>query len=127
MMPMALRVFGRPPALSHPVLTPPMWLFMRGWYHLSHPQQRAAERSLTTLAEVGRWPLLFLYSDADTLVSAAHVEAQIARSRAAGRDVEATRFEGSAHVLHMWKHRRAYFDAVERFAVRCAERIGRSE
>ena len=123
MMPMALRAFGKPAALSNPWLTPPIWLFMRGWYHLSQPQQREAEASLGTIAEAGAWPMLFLYSDADTLVSAAHVEAQIDRSRAAGRDVEAVRFAGSSHVLHMLKHRRRYFEAVAAFV----ERTRRSE
>src|SRR5690606_13709819 len=51
MMPLLLRALGKPPALRRPLLTPPVWAFMRLWYRASPEQQREAERSLTIARE----------------------------------------------------------------------------
>lgn len=110
MMPIVLRALGRPPALSHPLLDPPLRAFMRLWYHVSPLQIRFAERSLDVVRETGRWPILALYSSADTLVSAEHVEAFLAAIR--DRPLRAIRWEDSEHVRHMIVHRREYFAAV---------------
>jgi hypothetical protein len=115
MMPMVLRALKRPPALHHRWLTPPVRAFMRLWYHASPIQRRFAERSLGRVRETGaRWPHLFLYSDADALVPAAYVEAFLDTLD----DAERRRFEGSAHVTHMIRHRDAYFGAVADFLAR---------
>ncbi|HJL17864.1 MAG TPA: DUF829 domain-containing protein [Sandaracinaceae bacterium LLY-WYZ-13_1] len=120
MMPMVLRALGRPPALHHRWLTPPVWAFMRLWYHLSPIQRRAAERSLHVVRAASAWPHLALYSGADALVPVEHVEAFLATLPAVTR----WRFEGSGHVRHMVQHRRAYFEAVGGFLARhaCSDR-----
>lgn len=115
MMPLVMRALGRPPALSHPLLDPPLIAFMRLWYHLSPIQIRQAEESLSIVRETGAFPILALYSDADSLVPARFVEGFLDSLRARGRDVHAVRFERSEHVRHMLAHRHAYFDAVDAF------------
>lgn len=111
MMPMALRALGQPPALESRWLTPPLWLFFRGWYHVSTPQQRQAERSLGIIRD-SRLPMLFLYSDADELVPTSLVEAFIDSLE---HGVEAERFVGSPHVAHMVRHRTRYLEVVREF------------
>ncbi len=113
MMPMVLRSLGRAPEVTHPLLTPPLELFMRGWYHVSPEARDAAERSLRTVREVGDWPLLFLYSTADVLVRARHVEAF--RATLGQRPTRSVRWTDSGHIKHMLTHREAYFDALEAF------------
>lgn len=110
MMPIVLRALRRPPALSHPLLDPPMRAFMRLWYHVSPLQIREAEESLDVVRDTGRWPILALYSSADTLVSAEHVEAFLGSIR--DRTVRRLRWEDSEHVRHMIVHRREYLAAV---------------
>jgi pimeloyl-ACP methyl ester carboxylesterase len=112
MMPMVLRALKRPPALRHPLLTPPVRAFMRLWFHVSVDQRRFAERSLDTVAAVG--PHLLLYSAADELVPVHLVDAFFERLAGAER----RRFESGAHVKLMLEHRRTYFDAVEAFLER---------
>lgn len=114
MMPIVLRALSRPPALTHPLLDPPLRAFMRLWYHVSPLQIRTAEQSLEVVARTGSWPLLVVYSNEDSLVPAEHVEAFV-RSAEGHRSVTATRFEGSEHVRHMIAHRSAYFDRVGAF------------
>lgn len=113
MMPMVLHAFGRPPALSHPILTPPVWAFMRLWYHLSSKQRRFAEESLEVIRSTGAWPHLFVWSAADSLVRPEYVEPFAASLEARGRRVARLRFEDTEHVRHMIVHRTEYFDAVE--------------
>jgi len=115
MMPMILRAFRRPPALHHPLLTPPVWAFMRLWYHLSPTQLARAEASLGLVIDTGAWDHLFLYSAADELVPPHFVEAFAHRLREADRGVETRRWEDSAHVRHMLSHRLEYFDRVAAF------------
>ncbi|MFK7988122.1 MAG: DUF829 domain-containing protein [Sandaracinaceae bacterium] len=111
MMPMVLRALGRPPALSNRWLTPPLWTFFRGWYHVSAPQQRQAEQSLRIVRD-SDLPMLFLYSDVDALVPAALVESFI---KSLAHPVSVERFEGSPHVAHMVRHRTRYLDVVRKF------------
>jgi len=115
MMPMVLSTLGRPPALSHPLLTPPLWAFMRTWYHLSSRAVAAAEESLSVVRTTGTWDHLMLYSASDSLVKPTYVQSFIHRLRAAGRTVEVERWEDGAHVRQMITHRRAYFARVARF------------
>ncbi len=115
MMPMVLRAFRRPPALSHPLLTPPVWAFMRGWYHVSPKQVAAAEQSLPVVRDTGSWDHLLLYSANDSLVRPHFVESFAHRLRSAGRGVDVLRWEDGAHVRQMITHRRAYFDRVAAF------------
>jgi hypothetical protein len=110
MMPLLLRALGRPPALSHPVLDAPLRAFMRLWYAVSPTQIRQAEESLAIVRETGAWPLLFLYSNADSLVPAEHVGAFVASVR--GREVHELRWDDSENVRHMLVHRGEYFDAI---------------
>lgn len=112
MMPMLLRALGKPPALRHPLLTPPVWAFMRLWYHASPIQQREAETSLA-LAREPRCPHLFLYSSTDELVPAELVERFIQTLPPAL--VTAHRWTDSPHVLHMVKHRADYFARLAAF------------
>ena len=112
MMPMALRALGRPAALSHPLLTPPLWVFMRGWFHAGRAQVREAERSLSVVRATEA-PMLFLYSGADELVRAADVETFVDSLDPAR--VQCMRFDTSPHVAHMVHHRGTYFRCVERF------------
>lgn len=115
MMPMVLHAFRRPPALSHPLLTPPVWAFMRLWYHLSPAQRAHAEAILGVVIDTGAWDHLVLYSAADELVPPHFVEAFAHRLAEAGRGVETRRWEDSGHVRHMLSHRREYFDRVAAF------------
>jgi len=115
MMPMVLRAFRRPPALHHPLLTPPVWAFMRLWYHASPTQLARAEASLDVVIETGEWDHLLVYSAADALVPPHFVEAFAHRLREAGRGVETRRWEDSAHVRHMLSHRVEYFERVAAF------------
>jgi hypothetical protein len=115
MMPILMRALRRPPALSHPLLDPPLIAFMRLWYHLSPTQIRAAEQSLAVVGTIGAFPILALYSSADSLVPARFVEAFLDAAREHGRDVRALRWEDSEHVRHMIAHRHAYFDALAAF------------
>ena len=65
MMPAVLRALRRPPALRHPLLTPPVWAFMRGWYHVNPTAVTAAQESLRIVREVGAWDHLVLYTSAE--------------------------------------------------------------
>lgn len=114
MMPLILSVFGRPPALRHPLLTPPTWLFMRIWYELSHEHRRRGEDALRVVRELGDYPLLLLYSTADELVGSRYVEAWRATVQRRRR-VESQRWTDSAHIRHMIQHREPYFERTERF------------
>ena len=124
MMPMVLHAFGRPPALSHPLLTPPVWAFMRVWYHFSSRQNRSAEESLEIVRSTGSWPHLFVWSVSDSLVTPEYVEPFVESLEAAGRRVERLRFEDTEHVRHMIGHRTEYFDAVARLLATRAEKAG---
>ncbi|MCA9605230.1 MAG: DUF829 domain-containing protein [Myxococcales bacterium] len=115
MMPMVLRAFRRPPALSHPLLTPPIWAFMRGWYHVSPTQVAAAEDSLRIVRDTGSWDHLVLYTATDQLVPPHFVESFVHRMRAAGRDVTAHRWEDGDHVRQMVARRQEYFGRVAGF------------
>jgi len=109
MMPILLRALGRPPALSHPILDPPLRAFMRLWALASPRQIRRMEASLAIVRETGDWPILTLCSSADLLVPIEHVEAFVATL---GERARTIRWEDSAHVRHMIVHRQAYFDAI---------------
>jgi len=115
MVPIALAALGRPPAESHPVVTPAIWAFMRFYFHVSPHQIAWAERSTTVAIETGAWDHLLLYSAADHLVPPHFVEAFAHRLRAAGRGVESHRWEDSAHVRHMIRHRATYFGRIGAF------------
>lgn len=120
MMPLILRAFGKPPALRHPLLTPPTWLFMRVWYELSHAHRRRAEDALRVVRELDDSPLLFLYSTADELVESKYVEAWRATVERR-RPVQSVRWTDSAHIKHMIQHRDAYFGHLERFLAAAAD------
>lgn len=115
MVPIALVALGRPPAESHPLVTPAIWAFMRFYFHVSPRQIAWAERSTTVTIETGEWDHLLLYSAADRLVPPHFVEAFAHRLRVAGRGVESTRWEESAHVRHMIGHRSEYFGRIAEF------------
>lgn len=114
MMPMLRAALGRAPALFDPQLDGPLRAFMRLWYYVSPLQIRAAEESLELIARIGRWPLLVVYSEADRLIPAAHVEHFVEAAQAHGRAVEVLRCEGSDHIQHMIRHRNAYLAKVEK-------------
>ena len=111
MMPLVLAGLGRRPRLTHPVLTPPLWAFMRLWYHLSGPQIRFAERSLEIVAGVDA-PHLLLYAEDDSLVRPVHVEAF---ARRLGDRARRMRFETGGHVRAALVHRHRYWPRVEAF------------
>ncbi len=115
MVPVTLASLGRPPAESHPLLTPAVWAFMRAYYHVSPRQIAWSERSTQVAIDVGDWDHLLLYSAADRLVAPHYVEAFAHRLRDAGRGVETQRWEDSAHVRHMIAHRSEYFARIEAF------------
>ena len=115
MMPAVLRGLRRPPALTHPLLTPAVWAFMRAWYHANPTAIAAAERSLRVVRETGSWDHLVLYSAADRLVPPHFVEAFVHRLGASGRGVEAHRWEDAEHVRLMITHRQAYFARIAAF------------
>ncbi len=115
MMPMVLRAFRRPPALTHPLFTPPVWAFMRLWYHLSPTQIAAAEQSLAVVRETGGWDHLVLYTATDRLVPHRFVEAFLEQMRGAGRRVEPHRWEDGDHVRQMIARRTEYFARVASF------------
>lgn len=117
MMPIVLRALGRPPSLSHPWLDPPLRVLMRFWYHVSPIQIREAEASLAVVRDVGRWPVLAMYSAADSLVAVEHVEAFLATLR--DRPLRALRWEDSEHVRHVIVHRHEYFAAVAELLEGC--------
>jgi hypothetical protein len=111
--PILLRAMKREPELSHPLLDLPLRAFMRLWFHASPRQIRDVEQSLEVVRGTGEWPLLFLYSSADTLVSHEYVEPFVASLAARGRDVTSICWDDSEHVRHMLKHRNAYFRAID--------------
>ncbi|MCB9595557.1 MAG: DUF829 domain-containing protein [Sandaracinaceae bacterium] len=115
MMPMVLHAFRRPPALSHPLLTPPLWAFLRLWYHVSPTQIASAEQSIGVVCDTGSWDHLLLYSTADRLVPSDLVDAFVERLRRADRAVETERWDDSAHVRHMIVRRHEYFARVAAF------------
>jgi len=121
MVPIALAALGRPPAHSHPIVTPAIWAFMRFYFHISPRQIAWSERSTSVAIETGQWDHLLLYSAADRLVAPHFVEAFAHRLREAGRGVESLRWEESAHVRHMIRHRGEYFGRIAEFL---AERVG---
>jgi hypothetical protein len=109
MMPLVLRALGRPPALSHPLLDPPLRAFMWLWVHASPLQIRRMEASLALVRDTGDWPILLLGSSADALVPIEHV---VAFAATLGARASTVRWEDSEHVRHMIVHRQAYFEAV---------------
>ena len=115
MMPMLLGAMGRRPALKHRWLSPPVWAFMRLWYHLSPTQIAAASASLGVVARSGDWPHLLLYSANDALVRPHYVERFAAEARRAGRTMELRRWEGGGHVRQMIMYRLDYFGRVAEF------------
>lgn len=122
MMPMVLKAFRRPPALTHPLLTPPVWAFMRAWYHVNPTAIAAAEGSLGIVRDTGAWDHLVLYTATDQLVPAHLVESFIDRTRAAGRTVIAHRYPDGDHVRQMVARRQDYFGRVADFL---ASRVAR--
>jgi len=62
------------------------------------------------------WPELFLYSNSDFYVPSTFIEEKVIAEHAkAGRDITAKRWEKSAHVCHLKKHRVDYEDTIHRF------------
>lgn len=110
MMPMLLRALRQRPALSHRYLDLPLRTFMVLWYAVSPRQIRWTEATLEVVRTTGSWPLLFLYSRADELVSAQHVEAFLATLGDRARSLV---WNDSDHVRHMIVHRTAYFAAID--------------
>jgi pimeloyl-ACP methyl ester carboxylesterase len=63
-------------------------------------------------------PQLYLYSSADALIPAAHVEAFMAQQARRGLRVEARRWEDSGHCEHLRRHPEEYTALVRRFVKR---------
>ncbi|MGE0784887.1 MAG: DUF829 domain-containing protein [Sandaracinaceae bacterium] len=124
MMPPLLKALRRPPTHVHPLLTPPMWAFMRLWYYVSGAARRTAQASLRQVRELGDFPLRVVYSADDALVPAGAVEAFLASL--GDRDVDVVRFATGGHVRHMIEHRAAYFDGLEAFLARALRVADRS-
>lgn len=60
-------------------------------------------------------PTLFLYSEADVLVSASDVEAVIALRRTHISGVHTKKWQDSAHVKHLLQHEEEYVQALQEF------------
>lgn len=98
----------------------PVWGWKRWFIRLALVELVSALLSYVYHLVLGRLdpsrcPSLFLYSDADELVSAEAIESVIEmRRRAVGR-VTAKRFLGSPHVKHLLLHEAEYVAAIQGF------------
>lgn len=117
-MPGILRALGRPPALHHPWLTPPLTIAFGLWHLASPIQVRFMERARPVLRAFHRRsgtarPLLALYGGADPLIPIEHVESFLAACESEGIPTERLFFPTSSHVRHVFAHRDAYMRAVD--------------
>ena len=74
-------------------------------------------RSLVSTSGIS-CPWLFVYGDADALVSSHHVECAIQLRRRNGGHVESLCLEGSPHVQHLRTHPNKYKSVVKSFVVK---------
>ncbi|MCC6877790.1 MAG: DUF829 domain-containing protein [Sandaracinaceae bacterium] len=115
MMPQALALLGRPPALEHALLTPLMRAFFHLWVTARPEVLHEGPDSLAVARAIGEWPHLFLYGGADELVADHLVEAFARSLERRGRQVRLRKWNDSAHVRHFVRYREEYFDELERF------------
>ena len=116
MMPGLLTSLGRRPRLFHPLLSPPLAAFFGVWHLLARNQVRFMETAQARVIDRLRGvPLLGIWSDADRLVPAEHVEAFLDRAARSGVPIERLHYPDSAHVRHFVQHRHAYFARIEEF------------
>ena len=65
--------------------------------------------------EKGDWPILFLYSKEDKLLSWKYLELVIKTKKSTDRRVESHLFDGSGHVAHFKRHPALYTQLVKTF------------
>lgn len=113
MTPAVLEALGRKPREVHPLVTPPLAVFLGLWHLVAPGQVRFMERSQADLIARHRGtPLLSIWGGADRLVLPRYVEAFNARAALAGVPVERLHFPETAHVRHFLEHRREVTQAL---------------
>lgn len=123
MLPSLLEALGQRPALTHPLLTPPVSAFLGAWHLLARGQVRFMASSQARMVELHHGlPLLAIYGGADELVPARYVEAFLDRGELAGMSIERLFFPDGLHVRHFVAHRAAYLGAIDRLLGRCVPR-----
>jgi hypothetical protein len=112
----ALGLSRKGPRTFHPLVSPPLMVFLAGWHLVAREQVRFMESGHARVRTPHRGkPLLAIYSAADTLVPVRFVEQFLDQAAADGVAVERLRFEESAHVRHFVEHRHDYLAAIDRF------------
>jgi hypothetical protein len=119
MTPAILRSMRRAPDEHHPILTPLLEAAFHGVY-AARPE--IGLRLARAYDRVVRWqpraPQLYLYGDADVLVSKQAVEAHVAEQREAGFEVRAVCFAGARHVACYPSDPETYRSEIARLATR---------
>lgn len=119
MLPALLEGLRMRPALTHPLLTPPVSAFLGAWHLLARRQVRFMEQSQPRMSALHRGrPLLAIYGGSDELVPARYVEAFLDRCAREGVLAERLFFPEGTHVRHLVTHRAEYLEAVDRFLTR---------
>lgn len=119
MTPSLLAALGRPQREVHPVVTPPLALFLGLWHFIARDQVRFMETSQARVLALHREkPLLAIYGGADRLVRPRYVESFLDRAARAGVPVERLYLPGSRHVRHFVDHRQEVQAHLRAFVAR---------
>lgn len=119
MTPSLLAALGRPQREVHPLVTPPLALFLGLWHFVARDQVRFMESSQARFLALHRHKqLLSIYGGADRLVRPKYVESFLDRAESAGVPVERLFFPTSRHVRHFLEHRHEVRDQLRAFVAR---------
>lgn len=119
MMPGLLSALRQPPALTHPLLTPPVAALLGLWHLVAPDQVRFMASSLAAMRDVHRGkPLLMVWGGRDELVPHQHVERFADAATRDGALVERLYFPEGQHVRHLVAHRHEYLGTVDAFLAR---------
>ena len=89
------------------------------FYRLLNKEDTALDYWDFMNTEQVKWPSLYLYSKADTIVNYRHVQSVIAERRRLGANISEVCWQDSIHVSHLAKHPREYSDRCLRFLDEC--------
>lgn len=116
MTPSLLAAMGRPQRTVHPLVTPPLALFLGLWHLVARDQVRFMETSQRRFLALHHGkPILSIYGGADRLVRPRYVESFLDRAIAAEVPVERLYLSGSGHVRHFLEHRHEVTDHLRAF------------
>lgn len=106
MTPSILAALGQKPRETHPLVTPPLALFLGLWHLVARDQVRFMETSQARfIAHHAGKSLLGIWGGADRLVLARYVTSFLERAERGGVRVERRFFPTGAHVRHFIEHR----------------------